>query len=502
MNIPVNPQLNSAGPASESSAKLTPMMAQYVEIKAANPDSLLFYRMGDFFELFFEDAVEASRALGITLTKRGKHLGEDIPMCGVPVRAADEYLRKLIALGFRVAVCEQLENPAEAKKRGNKSVVRRDVTRLVTAGTITEDELLDPSTANYLCALARLGGQDYAIAWIDISTGSFRVMQTSEKRLLADLARIDPRELVVSEPVFQDPELRAHFETLTMAVAPQPSVMFDSSTASHRLARFYGLKTLDGLGPFSKVEISAAAAVLAYVEKTQISERPALSRPTSESRQTTLFIDAATRANLELVKTLSGEKSGSLLTAINRTLTGAGARMIAERLMSPLVDPIKIAARHEDVTIFLHNTAMASAIRSIIGGGGDIMRAIQRISLNRGGPRDLGAVLAGLNKAMEIVGELDAQESLSVNIIQAKLSLSGVPKSLSHDLQAALSDELPPIKREGGFICSGHDTDLDEARSLRDESRQVIAGLQAQYAKQCGIKNLKIRHNNVLGYII
>ena len=261
----------------ESRSSATPMMEQFIEIKANNPDSLLFYRMGDFYELFFQDAVEASRALGITLAKRGQHMGQEIPMCGVPVHAADDYLQKLIGLGFGVAVCEQVEDPAEAKKRGSKSVVRRDVVRLVTPGTITEEKLLSPSETNYLMALARLkagGDQGYALAWIDISTGAFRVAETSLQRLGADIARIEPSELIVADTLFHDDLLRPLFDQLGRVVVPQPAVLFDSAMAEGRIARFFGVAALDAFGTFSRTELSAASAAIAYVEKTQFAERP------------------------------------------------------------------------------------------------------------------------------------------------------------------------------------------------------------------------------------
>ena len=250
------------------------MMEQYIEIKANNPGCLLFYRMGDFYELFFEDAVDASRALGITLTRRGQHMGQDIPMCGVPIHAADDYLQKLIALGFRVAVCEQVEDPAEAKKRGSKSVVKRDVVRLVTPGTLTEDKLLSPSESNYLMALARIrGGSEpqLALAWIDISTGVFRLAETEQPRLLADILRIDPRELIVPDTMFGDAELKPVFDVLGKVAVPQPGVLFDSATAQTRITRYFGVGTLDGFGNFSRAELAAAAAAIAYLEKSQIS---------------------------------------------------------------------------------------------------------------------------------------------------------------------------------------------------------------------------------------
>ncbi|TIW09202.1 MAG: DNA mismatch repair protein MutS, partial [Mesorhizobium sp.] len=260
---------------------VTPMMEQYIEIKAANPDSLLFYRMGDFYELFFDDAEKASRALGIVLTRRGKHQGHDIPMCGVPVHAADDYLQKLIAQGFRVAVCEQTEDPTEAKKRGSKSVVRRDVVRLVTPGTITEDKLLAPSESSFLMALGRVKGGSsdhaFALAWIEISTGVFRVAETTADRLLADIFRVDPRELIVAEPVFYDPELKPLFDVIGRVASPQPPSLFDSASAAGRIARFFAVATPDSFGTFSRAELSAISGTIAYVEKTQKAERPPLS---------------------------------------------------------------------------------------------------------------------------------------------------------------------------------------------------------------------------------
>lgn len=305
------------------------MMEQFIEIKAANADSLLFYRMGDFYELFFNDAEIAASALGIALTKRGKHQGEDIPMCGVPVHAADDYLQRLIGLGFRVAVCEQMEDPAEARKRGSKSVVRRDVVRLVTPGTITEEKLLVPGEANYLMSLGRVKAagneQSYALAWIDISTGTFKVAESTAERLLADILRVDPRELIVAEPVFHDAALRPVFDVLGRVASPQPATLFDSAAAPGRIARFFAVATADSFGEFSRAELSAISGAIAYVEKTQISERPPLARPEREEAGSLLFIDAATRANLELTRTLSGSRDGSLLKAIDRTVTRLAA---------------------------------------------------------------------------------------------------------------------------------------------------------------------------------
>src|SRR5450759_3694852 len=324
--------------------RVTPMMEQYIEIKAANPDCLLFYRMGDFYEMFFADAETASRALGIMLTKRGKHQGRDIPMCGVPIERADEYLHRLIALGHRVAVCEQLEDPAEAKKRGPKSVVRRDVIRLVTPGTLTEDTLLDAKRNNFLLAVARArtssSGDDnrFGLAWIDISTGEFHITECDRTSLSAEVARLEPSEIIVSDALFADADLVPSWRTLP-AVMPLTRDVFDSASAERRLTSFFAVATSEAFGTLSRLELTAAAACVTYVERTQIGKRPPLSPPLREAASATMAIDQATRGNLELMRTLSGERRGSLLESIDRTVTSAGSRLLAQRLSAPLTDP-------------------------------------------------------------------------------------------------------------------------------------------------------------------
>lgn len=488
--------------------RVTPMMAQFIEIKTANPDSLLFYRMGDFYELFFEDAEIAARALGIALTKRGKHQGQDIPMCGVPVHAADDYLQRLIALGHRVAVCEQMEDPAEAKKRGAKSVVRRDVVRLVTPGTLTEDRLLDAGTNNFLAALARLrsgsatGDAVYGLAWIDMSTGSFQISETDDQRLAADLARIAPRELVLADMLLQESELRQLVEPAGIALSPVPRTFFDSSTATDRLARYFGVKTLDGFGTFSRAELSAASGILSYVEKTQLGERPPLDPPSREAGAGRMLIDPATRANLELTRTLGGEKQGSLLATIDRTITGGGSRLLANRLAGPLVDPEVISQRHDAVALFLENEMMREGLRRTLKGAPDMARALSRIALQRGGPRDIVSIAQGLEAARQILDQTNAIGTASSEVGAALASLSGAPHDLGRNLVEAIREDPPLLKREGGFVATGFDPDLDELRTLRDESRKVIARLQASYMEELGIRSLKIKHNNVLGWFI
>jgi DNA mismatch repair protein MutS len=495
----------SPEPAPEAVTRVTPMMEQYIEIKTANPDCLLFYRMGDFYELFFDDAETASRALGIMLTKRGKHRGLDIPMCGVPIERADEYLHRLIALGHRVAVCDQLEDPAEARKRGAKSVVRRDVVRLVTAGTLTEDSLLDAKRNNYLLALARnraSSSEDrFALAWIDISTGEFRVAECDRAALAAEIARIEPGETVVSDVLYADTELAPYLRALP-ALTPLTRDVFDGATAERRLASFFGVATTAAFGTFSRIELTAAAAAVTYVERTQIGKRPPLSLPAREAAGATLAIDQATRGNLELIRTLGGERRGSLLAAIDRTVTAAGSRLLAQRLAAPLTDPAEIAHRLDAVAAFVNGGVARDDLRTRLKAVPDLARALARIVVGRGGPRDLAAIRDGIFAAAEFSGRLSALAAIPRDIEQAIAGLCRPDGAIAAELARALGDELPALRRDGGFVRGGYDPALDEARALRDESRRVIAALQVRYAETTGIRALKIRHNNVLGYFV
>jgi DNA mismatch repair protein MutS len=501
---PSNPAGFESGPP-EGAGRTTPVMEQYLEIKAANPDCLLFYRMGDFYELFFEDAEVAARALGIVLTKRGKHLGRDIPMCGVPVIRADEYLHRLIAQGHRVAVCEQLEDPAEAKKRGNKSVVKRNVVRLVTPGTLTEDSLLDARSNNYLLAIARARASNedsrFALAWIDISTGEFRIAECDRARLTAEVARLEPSEIIVSDALYGDVEMAPYWRSLP-AVTPLPRDVFDGATAERRLATFFGLSTTQGFGALTRLELTAAAACVSYVERTQLGARPPLSPPLREAQGAVLSIDQATRGNLELMHTLTGERRGSLLAAIDRTVTVAGSRLLGQRLAAPLTDPDAIGQRLDAVAFFTGDASARADMRQRLATAPDLSRALARLVVGRGGPRDLAAIRDGIAAAEEIAGELAKHAEQGAELAQAAEGLSRPERVIANELAAALADELPHLKRDGGFLRAGCDTALDEARALRDESRRVIAALQARYAELTGLRALKVRHNNVLGYFV
>jgi DNA mismatch repair protein MutS len=501
-SIPIPPD---TAPSAEAAARVTPMMEQYLEIKAGHPGLLLFYRMGDFYELFFEDAEIASRTLGIVLTKRGKHQGQDIPMCGVPVERSEDYLHRLIAAGHRVAVCEQTEDPAAARARGNKSVVQRAVVRLVTPGTLTEDTLLDARANNYLLAIARSrassGHDRFALAWIDISTSEFMVTECASGELSATLARINPNEVIVSDALYGEASLAQLLNELP-AVTPLTRDVFDGATAERRLCDYFAVATMDGLAAMSRLEATAAAAAVTYIDRTQVGKRPPLSPPSREAGGTTMAIDPATRANLELTRTLAGERRGSLLDAIDRTVTSAGSRLLAQRLAAPLTDSVAIARRLDAVSAFVADGAAREDICSILRGAPDMARALARLSVGRGGPRDFAALRDGIIAADAALARLDAIEQPAEEIAFVMAALRQPARELAHEFDRALAEQLPLIKRDGGFVRQGYEAALDEARNLRDASRLVVAAMQARYADTTSIKGLKIRHNNVLGYFV
>ncbi len=495
-------QTTPARDAALPDERSTPMMAQYLELKAAYPGYLLFYRMGDFYELFFDHAETASRALGIALTKRGKHQGHDIAMCGVPIHAASQYLQKLIRLGHRVAICEQMEDPAEARKRGSKSVVKRDVVRLVTPGTLTEDALLEANSHNYIaCLVATNSNPDMALAWADISSGEFAVQLTNDQRLAADLARLEPKELLLPDFLAADPRVSNITDGLTLATTTLPFSRFDSISAERRLKDYYKVAVLDGIGSFNRLETAALGSLLDYVLLTQVGQLPHLRQPTRFENSAYLLIDAATRANLELTRRLTGEREGSLLHVIDRTLTAAGARLLASRLAQPLNEPAAITARLDEVSLFREQGELRGKLRKLLQAMPDMERALGRLTLKRGGPRDLAAIKGGLQAADQVTDLLSAA-TLPANLAAALRLLKATPHALIHTLEKALADSLPLAARDGGFIRERYHAELDATRELRDNTRQVIAQLQASYAELCGIKTLRIKHNNVIGYFI
>ena len=478
-------------------ASVTPMMAQYLSIKAQYPDALLFYRMGDFYELFFDDAVAASAALDIALTKRGKHEDADIPMCGVPVHAAEGYLLTLIRKGFRVAVGEQLEKPSEAKKRSAKSVVKRDVVRLVTPGTLTEESLLEARRHNYLAAFSEIRDAA-ALAWVDISTGAFHVMALPPVRFGPELARLAPSEVLISET--HEMQWDETIKEAGAAVTPMARSAFDSTAGEKRLISLFNIQTLDAFGDFSRAEVSAMGALIQYLEITQKGRLPLLRPPVCEAIASVMQIDAATRRNLELTQTLSGDRGGTLLACLSHTVTAGGGRLMERRLSAPSLNLTEINARLDAIAFGVEHSHLTHELRLGLRRVPDLDRALSRLALDRGGPRDLAAIRIGLAQAMALA-QACKPKALPAALQTAVSDLQG-HEDLVTLLETALIEEPALLLRDGNFIAQGYDPALDETRNLRNEGRSVIARLQQDYAAQTGIQSLKIKHNNVLGYFI
>ncbi len=498
------PSKNSDTSADQTAtARMTPMMSQYLAIKAEHPECLLFYRMGDFYELFFDDAVKAAAALNITLTKRGQHQGEAIPMCGVPVHAAEGYLARLIKQGFRVAVGEQTEDPAEAKKRGgHKAVVKRAIVRVVTPGTLTEDTLLEARRHNYLAALARAGKQ-MALAWCDMSTGDLICQPIGPDALGAALGRISPGELIVPEKILEGEDgLYGLFADWKEALSPLPDSRFDSVNGEKRLKAVYGVASLDGFGEFGRAELAALGALVAYLEITQVGKLPQLKPPVRLNAGALMEIDQATRRNLELAITLNGERKGSLLATIDRTVTGAGARLLGARLAAPLTDPGAIADRLDAVEWMLDEARVREDLRDLLKAAPDLERALGRLTVGRGGPRDLLALGQGLSLSARIKGLAAQGNSPAPRETEAALQDLGVHDVLVDRFARALKPEPSLLARDGGFIQRGYAPELDNFIQLKDEGRRMIANLEAKYRKDTGVDGLKIKYNNVLGWFI
>jgi DNA mismatch repair protein MutS len=486
----------------EPVAAITPMMSQFLEIKAVNPGYLLFYRMGDFYEMFFEDAEVASQALGIVLTKRGKHMGADIPMCGVPVHAAQDYLKKLISLGHRVAICEQIEDPAEAKKRGGKSPVKRDVVRLVTRGTITEDDLLPARGSNFLAALSmvRHGDTDFSLAWADISTGETTVIDIGTAALGDELARIDPAELLLTGAT-EDALAKASVRLpLTARVRLDPS-FFDSEQAAQRILTNFPDGDVDPTA-FSRGGRAALGALLAYVLESQKGKPLALRPPAAEHVSAHMAIDAATRASLEILETQKGALKGSLRHEIDLTVTPAGSRLLVRRLAAPLCDPEAINARLDDVEALSGASILGNRLRQHLKAVPDLTRALTRIALERGGPRDLAAIALAISGARELGQLLQTLDDAPLGLKSLATNLDEAPHALAAELASAIDEEPPYLARDGGFVRPGYNQNLDAERALGSETRAVVAALQARLVNDTDVKSLKIRHNGVLGYFV
>jgi DNA mismatch repair protein MutS len=489
---------------SRSAAGVTPMLAQFLDVKEAHSDCLLFYRMGDFYEMFFQDAVDAAAALDITLTKRGKVEDRDVPMCGVPVHAAESYLSRLIRKGFRVAICEQAESPLEAKERGHKGPLKRDVVRIVTPGTLVEDEFLPPRENNFLIALGQSSGE-VALSWVDLSTGDLFVEAVEEDRIEETLARLSGAELIASDRPdaghgFED----GHPRALVGSVSLRPARIFDSTAGQKSLCSAYGVATLDGMATLSRAEISAAGALVTYLDQTQKGRTLRLKPIQKMTRGTVMEIDPASRRSLEISRTLSGNIKGSLLAAIDRTSTAAGGRLLSGRIAAPLTDLDQVNDRLDLVEAILNDPVLAASIRDALSTMPDMERSLSRLGLGRGGPRDIAALAQGVSAGHAMA---DAIRSRSTALIAedmlAEISTRlDAPFALAATIEETLADDLPLLARDGGLIRSGFSPALDDIKAIRDESRRLITQLQQKYIAATKITSLKIKHNNVLGYHI
>jgi len=500
----------TASPTDEAVAGLddlpeTPMMQQYAEIKRAHPGCLLFYRMGDFYELFLDDAVTASAALDITLTRRGASGGNDIPMCGVPVHAYENYLARLIRQGHKVAICEQVETPEQAKKRaGSKALVRREVIRVVTPGTLTEDTLLEARRHNFLVALVERLGR-YGLAAADLSTGTVLTQWLDAERLPGAVARFEPSEILLPQRLEQHPRTRELLAEWRGLIAFQPDTRFDERNGQRRLEGFYEVGSMNAFGGFEAAELTALGALIDYIELTQCGTSARLERPRRVEDASTLEIDAVTRRALELTRTQSGERRGSLLATIDRTVTAAGARALGQHLTAPSTVLKTIKARQAGVAWLVEQPGQLASLREALKAMPDLERALSRLGLDRGGPRDLLAIRQGMTAAESLAttlgnsaGQANPAPPALADLIQPLTPPEGLPDLLA----AALAEEPPLLARDGGFIARGYHEELDRQRRLQSESRQVLAEMQARYAEETGIDRLKIRHNNVLGYFI
>ena len=498
-----------------NTASITPMMAQYLEIKQQHQDYLLFYRMGDFYEMFFDDAVTASKALDIALTKRGKHEGQDIPMCGVPFHAYESYLAKLIRQGYKVAICEQTEDPKEAKKRGYKSVVRREVIRLVTPGTLTEDNLLDSKRNNFILSLAKLN-ETLGLSWLDLSTGDFYTQEISLRDkdeaviLSSSLARLSPVEILVSDSYLQNSALFNILNEYREKLSVLPQARFNSENARKRLQDIFKVETLDAFGNFSRAETTAAGILLDYVENTQKGQMPRIEKPVKVYENKVMEIDGATRKNLELLESLTGDKGATLLSVMDRTVTAVGGRLLAGRVASPLVDLPEINQRLDVIEFFMNHPRLREDIRELLKSCPDMERAVSRLSLGRGGPRDLANIkttLSVIPKIKNILSDFNSGAGASVEhelpaAVSAIIGRLGFHENMVETLDKALDEELPLLARDGGFIRPGYYPPLDAVKELKEDSHKLILELQNKYAEAVNIPNLKIKYNNVIGYFI
>lgn len=478
----------------------TPMMQQYHAQKEQYEDTLLFFRMGDFFEMFHDDAILAAKVLDIALTKRGKKNDADsIPMCGVPAHSYEPYLHKLISAGYKVAICDQLESPEEAKKRGGyKEIVRREVVRVVTPGTITEENLLDAKKPNYLLTLAK-SGSEYAVAWVDISTGRFHTTKADKDSLASELGRIAPSEILLADSLLYDEKLFETYNEFKKKLTPQAANIFDFKRAENKLKTFYKVISLESFGALSRAEVSACGALLEYLELTQKESLPTLEFPIAQESQNFMQIDYSTRRNLELTIGMH-EDSLSLLQVIDRTHTAAGARLLHSWLSAPLIYAEGINARLDSVDFFTEDADALQKTTAKLEQTPDLERAFSRICIGRGAARDMLMLRSALIQSGELKTLLNVKKP--PRLLADYISDINPLNNLLSKLVDGFKDEVGVHLKDGNFIRKGYNSQLDNLINIRDHSRKLIDDLKQKYIDQTGVNNLKVNHNNVIGYFV
>ena len=501
LTIPAFDVASETEPRERGGKVLTPMFQQYFAVKEQHPGCILFFRMGDFYELFFEDAEKVAAELDIVLTTRGVSEGEPVPMCGVPAHASENYLARLTRRGFRIAVCEQVERPEQARRRGHRAVLKREVVQVVTPGTVVDEHLLEARENSFLAGLAQISSQ-LAVAFADISTGEVEVEAVDLEGLEAALARDGTREIIVADALARQPEIEAVLAAHDALVTELPAARFTFESSERRVREHYQVLALDAFGAFTRAEVTALGAVFDYAELTQQESLPVFQPPRRVEPDGYLGIDAATHRNLELTRSLTGTHSGSLLEAVDRTVTAAGARRLAGDLARPLTDCDRIATRHDRVEWLVAEEEVRTRVRSDLRRAPDSARALSRIAFRRGGPRDLRHIADGLAVAADVRAQLAGSERLLPLGLQEVFEALDGEAGLAALLGRAVEVDAPRLVREGGFVRPGFRTDLDEQRALRDESRRLIAAMQAEERESTGVHTLKIRHNRVLGYFL
>ena len=483
--------MSAAAKSSSAAPVITPMMQQYMAIKAEHGDALLFYRMGDFYELFFDDAITAAETLNIALTHRGKHHEKPIPMCGVPHHSHENYLHRLIKHGFKVAICEQMEAPEEAKKRGYKAVVKRGVVRIVTPGTLTEDALLDAKQSNYLLALNTAKKQQVSISWLDLSTGDFWVETIGEDDLSAALMRINPTELLIPQSVWEHNALFARLQDWKSALTPHVNSFFDAAKGERSLKQFFEVTSLDSFTALSNSEKGGCGALLEYVALTQKDSAVHLKPPMRFIQSDHMVIDGATVRNLELLRTLSGEYKGSVAHVLNKAVSAAGSRLFGQWLGSPLCNVTAIGERQDAIAFFHEQPDLIDNARAALSQTPDIERALSRLYMQRSGPKDLVVIRSALRAATTIAALLGAHKASLPALLQPTCSVLTQCDVLHTQLDASLRDEVGFHLRDGGFIQDGYDTELDNYRCTAAQSETLREELQARYRTETGINSLK-----------